>query len=116
MIIIQHSKFKLTMAGSIMFYGSINMSEINDLSEILQNPEMLAVYLAAKQQQLQSSQTPDLVDADGEDEEDRVSFFVSFIFYNVHLSIWVFSFRDKAAEPPKIGESLFCRVGERGIH
>ena len=50
--IIQHLKFKLMTAGSIKFYGSINLSEINDLSEILQNPEMLAVYLAAQQQQL----------------------------------------------------------------
>ena len=61
------------------------MSEINDLSEILQNPEMLAVYLAAQQQQLQSSQTPDLVDADGEDEEDTVSLLFSSIFYNFYL-------------------------------
>ena len=62
------------------------MSEINDLSEILQNPEMLAVYLAAQQQQLQSSQTPDLVDADGEDEEDTVSlFFPLFFTMNTYL-------------------------------
>ena len=62
------------------------MSEINDLSGILQNPEMLAAYLAAQQQQLQSSQTPDLVDADGEDEEDTMSLLFSSIFYNEHLS------------------------------